>query len=1426
MDWAVVSVTFGLAARANNKSKKNMNMKHLTIQGAGGGGGGGGGGKDGGGGGGGRAAKEDPDSLASLAIVGVLDMLGEGEIGGLVDGAKSIYLDDTPVQNEDGSFNFDVKEWGTRNGTQDQLPLDDTGVESPTQVNVQVKHANPYTVTLTNPNANQVRVIITLPSLMSQDKTTGDVHGSKVHYLIQIATPNSAFVTVVDQTIEGKTRSKYQRSHTIPLPAGSNWRIRVARQSEDSNDAAVQNDLYFDTYVEIVSSKLAYPNSALVGMRLDASKINKIPKRAYLVDGLFIKLPDNYDPVTKTYSGIWNGGVTKIGVSDNPAWIMYDLLTNTRYGLGQFIKPEQIDKTKLYQIGKYCDELVPDGFGGQERRFTINTVINSQVEAYKLITDIASAFRGMAFWDGQQVQFTQDAPMEPTMIYSPANVVDGLFSYTGSARKDRHSVVHVAWNDPADAYKQQIEYVEDPALVERFGIRKSEVIAFGCTSRGQAHRVGQWILYTERHESDFISFKVGNDSALVRPGEIVRIHDPIRAGKRTAGRVTSATTTSAVLDAPVDLGYGSEISIRMPDGTFQDRPLTVSGTTANVTWSGALPDVPLAMAMFIVTTPDVKPILARVVSITPEGADGLQYTISCIEHDPAKFNHIDNNTALGDGGGGTGGGDDGLAKTPTDFKVTEVTYNIAPGIEGQKLVISWHGNTPLYELRGRKSQPEVSNWQSEPALKSPSYEVLNVTPGTYEFELEGYNAVSRSGTLKAFYVSTGKKLTPDPLPAFVATGEAMRIRLNWKWPAKTATTSMIELRYAEEDVVTTSKRLASLPFPTAVYYHSGLKIGDAYYYYARVVDTSGNASSWMKAHAGTIKDPTLLLEQLWGEMGLEYLKPELQTPINVLLDPLNLAHQPKDIQALAADAKATADAALDKILNFDGSGLGEIVNGIEQNAEATIKALLDSEETYRIITEDGLPRIAAAEQSLTQVVDDLHAESTARTVLAAQVNDVTSGLVAEQTARATADEALAQQTLALIADFSDDVDARIVVQDTVRATADEALASRIDAISADLGDNSALIVNEATTRATADEALATQINAMRAQVGDDITAAILTEATARADADSANAMLITALTSRVGTNESSITLETATRTTADAAIALQIQSLTAQVAGNTAAINTEAAARATADSAYATQVNTISARLDSGDFAAVKTQATATADSLGNLNASYVIKAQANGVMAGMRLDANTTSGASVIFSVDKFLVAMPDGTGSKNVFGIGMLGGIPAVGINGNLIVDGTIDARSIVANSITADKIRADALVVQDASITTLKLAGHAVTVPFFAEWGQMEYGTLVNTDWQWLIAGTICVGIVAYTTHHAGFHAQTITVSVRDSSGNVCGSRFSGFSADNWGNGSAAVGATIPTDGWYAVFAQPGGEFGGICTSLSIVGTGAKR
>lgn len=748
----------------------------------------GGGGKGGkGGGGGGRPAVEDPDSLQSRAMVAIVDLLGEGAIGGLVNGARSIFFNDTPVQNVDGTTNFAGVSWDARTGTQDQLPMSGyDAVESPTVVSVKATVNSPVVVTISNPNADAVRCVVTIPSLVSQDRTTGDTHGSTVVFRFEVSCNGGPYEYLSgDLTISGKSRSRYQRSYQFNLPKWGQggpaqfWNIKLIRVTADTTSGALMNDLWFDSYSEVVNTRLAYPNSALVGIKIDSAQFNSIPRRSYLVDGLYIQVPSNYDPTNRTYSGIWNG-TFKTAISNNPAWILYDLLTNRRYGLGEFINASMIDKAKLYQIGKYCDEMVPDGFGRAEPRFVINTAIQAQTEAFKLITDLCSVFNGMSYWNGSMVGFTQDAPSDPSMIYNQANVIDGMFQYSGSSRKDRHSVVLVRWNDPAQNYKQVIEYVEDSDMVAKFGIRKLETVAFGCTSRGQANRVGRWILYTEQYQSNMIQFKVGMDSALVLPGEVVKIHDQARAGKRYGGRLKSCTRTSATLDAPVTLGYGgSRISIRMPDGSFAERDVletNLQGSLHTVTWNVPLPDDPVPYAIWLISDIGLEPMLARVIGFG-QGENKGEFIITALEHNPSKYDAIERNLKLSEAT--TSIIDTKTVPTPDDFNVTESTYQVAPGILGISLGVSWAGRGIHYEVSWKREGKYPTNWTAI-TTSNPMIDLENVRAGTYKFQITAVNAFgSKSQKLEASYVTVGKAAAPGDVANFAVARRKHDLLLSW-----------------------------------------------------------------------------------------------------------------------------------------------------------------------------------------------------------------------------------------------------------------------------------------------------------------------------------------------------------------------------------------------------------------------------------------------------------------------------------------------------------------------------------------------------------------------------------------------------------------------------------------------------------------------
>src|SRR3569833_1600163 len=731
-----------------------------------------------------RVSVVDPDTLNSHAMITVLDLLGEGEIGGLLNGSQSIFLNDTPLANPDGSLNFSGVTWAAqRVGTQGQTPIDGVpDIETPYPVGVRVRKDTPATVTVSNPETDMVRIIVAIPRLTSTDADDGDVHGTDVYFRFDISTDggpyNDATGTIA---ISGKSSSKFQRAYSLTLPKpASSWNIRMVRLTDDSTTQLVDNETWFDYYTEIINSRLSYPNSALVAVRLDSAQFNSVPRRSFLVRGLKIKIPSNYATNAHTYSGVWDGSF-KVGSSSNPAWVLYDLLTNERYGLGQFISPQQIDKATLYKIGRYCDEMVPSGFGGVEPRFTINTAIQSQSEAYKLISDITSAFRGMAFWTGGMVGFTQDMPTDSTMIYSPANVVDGVFNYSGSSRKNRHLVALITWNDPNEHFKLKIEYVEDSDLVAKYGVRKIDMVAFGCTSRGMAVRAGKWILYTEKEESDLVAFKVGQDSLLVTPGDVIRIHDPYRAGKRNAGMLTAGTATSATLDAPVDLSQpGTLISLRLPDGSFIDRTIDLTqgaGTYATVTWADPLPAAPVANSMWLITEPNLQPLLARVVGITQDAEPGV-FAISAIEHNPSKYNAIENGWALEPQKISLI--DPNKVTAPVDLQVTEVQYQVAPGVIGTKLHVSWSCTEPTFALSWRRTGDKYgTNWTTI-TTTTPSVDIENVRSATHEFELQSINSFGRtSAKVTLSYVVKGHTTAPGDVYNFNVTQRTSDLLLTW-----------------------------------------------------------------------------------------------------------------------------------------------------------------------------------------------------------------------------------------------------------------------------------------------------------------------------------------------------------------------------------------------------------------------------------------------------------------------------------------------------------------------------------------------------------------------------------------------------------------------------------------------------------------------
>ncbi|WP_441770067.1 phage tail tip fiber protein [Klebsiella pneumoniae] len=871
-----------------------------------------------------RTPVEADDTVNSRAMASILDLLGEGVVGGLINGAKSIFIDGVALENEDGSFNYSGVTWDFRDGSQDQSPMPGFDfVETPKAVNTQLKTANAVTVAIDNDDADRVRVIMKFPSLRSIDKKTGDTNGTSVQFKFQLANGNGSFYDVIatgesssDVTLTAKKTGVYYRSYEIQLPKpGRAYKVRVLRLSADSNDQYLFNDTWVDSIGEIVDTPMNYPNSVLVGLKVNSEQFgSSMPSRSYLIRGLKIRVPSNYDENTNTYNGVWDG-TFKLLSSSNPAWILFDLLTNARYGLGKFVSESMIDLGQLYQIGRYCDEEVDDGFGGKEKRFAINTQITSRQDAYRLIQDIAGAFRGMVFWAGGMVNIMQDSPSDPVMLFTNANVKDGLFTYKGSARKDRPSVALITYNNKQDGYKQNVEYVEDQEAMARYGERKTEAVAFGCTSRGQAHRVGLWLLYTARMESDMITFTAGLDASFLMPGETVLIQNKYRAGKRNSGRIVSFTKNSITLDAPVSLKKsGSFIRIINQEGKIVERDINETGDNiTKVTFKTALAtaDQPVANGVWTITEPDLVPMRARVVAIA-QGETPGSFDITVVQNNASKYQAIDNGAALVPEN--TTVLDPTYSK-PSNLVISEGTYLSSPGNLSVKLMLA------EYWVSWRRSdEGNVSNWQSARATEE-QYEIVNVAEnGRYDFQLYSVSfGGKKSEIITAVYQVKGTMTPPGAPTSLTAVGDYRNVVLNWVNP-DSVDLAQINVYASKTNKLDTATLIAQAA--TTTFTHAGLGDNETWYYWIRAVNKRGMVGQ-PNSNLGTEATTRDVLSFLKDKITSSELGKELLDEI---------------------DSKATQEAvdnAIGEVQNSVNESIQQVENDLAQTS-SEIKAQVDS----------------------------------------------------------------------------------------------------------------------------------------------------------------------------------------------------------------------------------------------------------------------------------------------------------------------------------------------------------------------------------------------------------------------------------------------------------------------------------------------------
>lgn len=981
-----------------------------------------------------RTPVEADDTVNSRAMASILDLLGEGVVGGLINGAKSIFIDGVALENEDGSFNYSGVTWDFRDGSQDQSPMPGFDfVETPKAVNTQLKTTNAVTVAIDNDDADRVRVIMKFPSLRSIDKKTGDTNGTSVQFKFQLANGNGSFYDVIatgeissDVTLTAKKTGVYYRSYEIQLPKpGRAYKVRVLRLSADSNDQYLFNDTWVDSIGEIVDTPMNYPNSVLVGLKVNSEQFgSSMPSRSYLIRGLKIRVPSNYDENTNTYNGVWDG-TFKLLSSSNPAWILFDLLTNARYGLGKFVSESMIDLGQLYQIGRYCDEEVDDGFGGKEKRFAINTQITSRQDAYRLIQDIAGAFRGMVFWAGGMVNIMQDSPSDPVMLFTNANVKDGLFTYKGSARKDRPSVALITYNNKQDGYKQNVEYVEDQEAMTRYGERKTEAVAFGCTSRGQAHRVGLWLLYTARMESDMITFTAGLDASFLMPGETVLIQNKYRAGKRNSGRIVSFTKNSITLDAPVSLKKsGSFIRIINQEGKIVERDINETGDNiTKVTFKTALAtaDQPVANGVWTITEPDLVPMRARVVAIA-QGETPGSFDITVVQNNASKYQAIDNGATLVPEN--TTVLDPTYSK-PSNLVISEGTYLSSPGNLSVKLMLAWEGKSPEYWVSWRRSdEGNVSNWQSARATEE-QYEIVNVAEnGRYDFQLYSVSfGGKKSEIITAVYQVKGTMTPPGAPTSLTAVGDYRNVVLNWVNP-DSVDLAQINVYASKTNKLDTATLIAQAA--TTTFTHAGLGDNETWYYWIRAVNKRGMVGQ-PNSNLGTEATTRDVLSFLKDKITSSELGKELLDEI---------------------DSKATQEAvdnAIGEVQNSVNESIQQVENDLAQTS-SEIKAQVDSvnqslKEDIKTVNQTIVDNIDTVNQTINTNISNVNSQIEAAKQ---SIKDGDAALSQEiKKAQSSLTTSLSQTSKDLTAAIQKETNDRIAdVNDAAKQAADQLLSAK------------------------------------------------------------------------------------------------------------------------------------------------------------------------------------------------------------------------------------------------------------------------------------------------------------------------------------------------------------------------------------------------
>ena len=896
-----------------------------------------------------RTPVEQPDDLQSIAKAKLLIALGEGEFGGGLNG-QNIFLDGTPLVNGDGSTNFTGVSWEFRAGTQAQSYIQGLpGTENEISVGTEIHSANAWSHTFTNTQLSAVRVRLKWPSLFRQEDD-GDLVGNNVNYSIELQMDGGAFQTILNTAVTGKTTSGYERSHRINLPqAGTSWTVRVRKITPDANSAKIGDVMSIQSYTEVIDAKLRYPNTALLYIEFDSSQFNgNIPQVSCEPRGRVVRVPDVYDPETRSYNGTWQGGF-KWAWTDNPAWVFYDLVVTDRFGLGQRLTAENIDKWELYRVAQYCDQMVPDGKGGSgtEPRYKCDVYVQSRNDAYTVIRDFAAIFRGMTYWGGNQIVALADMPRDIDYSYTRANVIDGLFTYSSSTTKTRYTTSLVSWSDPANAYADAMEPVFEQDLVTRFGFNQLEMTAIGCTRQSEANRKGRWGILTNNKDR-VVNFNVGLDGMIPQPGFIISVADEMLSGKVTGGRISAVSGRSITLDRVPDAVAGDRLILNLPSGASQSRTIqAVSGKVVTVSLSYG--ETPQAESVWVVESDELYAQQYRVLSVADNNDN--TFTISAAYHDPDKYDRIDTGAIIDERPISVIPPGNQLA--PANI-IIESYSMINQGISIQTLRASWDAvaNAISYEAQWRRNE---GNWVNVPRSSTTSFEVPGIYAGRYLVRVRAINAaeISSNWAYSLEATLTGKVGNPPKPIGLATTGINWGIVIKWGFPDGAEDSLKTVLQYSTTAAGDNPMLLTDVSYPQHEYTQMGLRAGQEFFYRAQLVDKTGNESGWTEWVRGYSNDNA---DDYLGDIVDEVLQTDAGKQLTAKVD--------TNIDAMLQNA-LNLDATVDHQMAEAGKNRADILT-VKQTVATNDLAYAQKFEQVQAAVGDN---VAAIQQTSTALAD-------------------------------------------------------------------------------------------------------------------------------------------------------------------------------------------------------------------------------------------------------------------------------------------------------------------------------------------------------------------------------------------------------------------------------------------------------------------------